>query len=525
LALSLSTGYEIPTTTSQTNWNTAYNNRITSATSPLTITSNALSLGTVPVSSGGTGATTFATNNVLLGNGTSALQVVAPGTSGNVLTSNGTTWTSAAAGVPYSGATGAVDLGAFDLKVNGLTVGRGKEGVASNTAIGFASLASNTTTGVNNTGIGYAALSANTNGSNNTASGFGALNVNQGGSHNSAYGHRSLLANVSGGMNTSMGSFSLSANTASNNTAFGYGALANNVGGTNNVAQGGNSLSNNISGSDNTAIGMNGMLMNTTGSYNTTLGSLADINANNLSNSIALGYGARVLASNTIQLGSDGSSLTLGGNTYTTTAISNVRTSGTLTLKDVTYPNTHRSTAGDVLTISNTGTASWAAPSTTATSYSGTLPIANGGTNSTATATNGGVGYGTGTAHAYTSAGTSGQVMISAGAAAPTWATLQAGSAITISNSGGVITIAAAIRPISDEFTATAGQTVFTLSQTPLTNPTTSPVRPNVWMFINGVRTKNLAYAVSGTTVTYTASSNNSYTLVVGDRIQFDYAY
>jgi hypothetical protein len=37
-------------------------------------------------------------NNVLLGNGTSAVQVVAPGTAGNVLTSNGTTWTSAAGG-------------------------------------------------------------------------------------------------------------------------------------------------------------------------------------------------------------------------------------------------------------------------------------------------------------------------------------------------------------------------------------------------------------------------------------------
>jgi hypothetical protein len=34
-------------------------------------------------------------NNVLLGNGTGAPLVVAPGTSGNVLTSNGTTWTSA----------------------------------------------------------------------------------------------------------------------------------------------------------------------------------------------------------------------------------------------------------------------------------------------------------------------------------------------------------------------------------------------------------------------------------------------
>jgi len=34
-------------------------------------------------------------NNVLLGNGTGAPLVVAPGTAGNVLTSNGTTWTSA----------------------------------------------------------------------------------------------------------------------------------------------------------------------------------------------------------------------------------------------------------------------------------------------------------------------------------------------------------------------------------------------------------------------------------------------
>ena len=45
-------------------------------------------------SNGGSGATTLAANNVLLGNGSSAMQVVAPSTSGNVLTSNGTTWQS-----------------------------------------------------------------------------------------------------------------------------------------------------------------------------------------------------------------------------------------------------------------------------------------------------------------------------------------------------------------------------------------------------------------------------------------------
>jgi len=46
------------------------------------------------VSSGGTGASTLTANNVILGNGTSAVQFVDPGTSGNVLTSNGTTWIS-----------------------------------------------------------------------------------------------------------------------------------------------------------------------------------------------------------------------------------------------------------------------------------------------------------------------------------------------------------------------------------------------------------------------------------------------
>jgi uncharacterized protein (TIGR02145 family) len=52
--------------------------------------------GILPVANGGTGAQTLTENSVLLGNGTSPIQAVAPGTSGNVLTSNGTTWTSAA---------------------------------------------------------------------------------------------------------------------------------------------------------------------------------------------------------------------------------------------------------------------------------------------------------------------------------------------------------------------------------------------------------------------------------------------
>jgi hypothetical protein len=50
--------------------------------------------GTLPVGNGGTGRSTLTLNNVILGNGTSQVQQVAPGASGNLLTSNGTTWQS-----------------------------------------------------------------------------------------------------------------------------------------------------------------------------------------------------------------------------------------------------------------------------------------------------------------------------------------------------------------------------------------------------------------------------------------------
>lgn len=59
--------------------------------------------GVLNVSKGGTGSTTLTVNNVILGNGTNAVQFVAPGTTGNLLTSNGTTWVSSPA--PATGVT------------------------------------------------------------------------------------------------------------------------------------------------------------------------------------------------------------------------------------------------------------------------------------------------------------------------------------------------------------------------------------------------------------------------------------
>jgi hypothetical protein len=55
------------------------------------------------------------------------------------------------------------------------------------------------------------------------------------------------------------------------------------------------------------------------------------------------------------------------------------------------------------------------------THVSGTLPIANGGTNNTATPTAGGVAYGTGTSYAVNAAGPAGYVLTSGGAAPPVW--------------------------------------------------------------------------------------------------------
>ena len=68
--------------------------------------------GTLAVGNGGTGLTTLTANNVILGNGSSTPTFVAPGTTGNVLKSNGTTWTSAAEDAQvYPGAGMAVSTG------------------------------------------------------------------------------------------------------------------------------------------------------------------------------------------------------------------------------------------------------------------------------------------------------------------------------------------------------------------------------------------------------------------------------
>jgi hypothetical protein len=87
--------------------------------------------GTLTPVGGGTGLATIPSGNVILGNGTSAVAVVAPGTAGNVLTSTGSAWISSAGGgggTPGGNTTefqynnGGVFAGAANLTTDGANV-------------------------------------------------------------------------------------------------------------------------------------------------------------------------------------------------------------------------------------------------------------------------------------------------------------------------------------------------------------------------------------------------------------------
>ena len=200
--------------------------------------------------------------------------LTAVGATGNVLTSNGTAWTSAAPASTVAGSTTQVqynNAGAlagsanftFDgtnitvagkATIQGLTVGLGSGAVAENTAVGVSALLANTA-GATNTAIGSAALTANTTGNLNTAVGSNSMLSNLGGSNNTAIGRSALRGNTGGVQNTASGSSALFANTTGNyNTATGASALATNLTGNYNTAIGRNAL-NLATGSGNTGVG------------------------------------------------------------------------------------------------------------------------------------------------------------------------------------------------------------------------------------------------------------------------------
>jgi hypothetical protein len=166
--------------------------------------------------------------------------------------------------------------------------------------------------------------------------------------HNVAIGPNALIAITTGDANIAVG-FSLTSNTeGSVNTSVGYGALKENLTGNYNSGYGRGALIENTTGSGNTAYGWDALSENKTGSYNTAVGAKADLGADNLTNATAIGNGAIVTASNTMQLGN--------------TSVTNVKTSGSVTAGAITIPNTD-GVSGQVLKTNGSGTLSWAGSS------------------------------------------------------------------------------------------------------------------------------------------------------------------
>jgi hypothetical protein len=140
------------------------------------------------------------------------------------------------------------------------------------------------------------------------------------------------------------------------------------------------------------------------------------------------------------------SSLSIGGNAATATSATNATNATNLALTNDTTTNaTHYPLLGDATSgndaIKVSSTKLTFNPSTgvlSATTFSGsgaslsslsagsissgTLAVARGGTNGSATPTAGAVAYGNGSAYVFTLAGSAGQVLTSNGSGAPTWA-------------------------------------------------------------------------------------------------------
>ena len=474
-----------------------------------------------------------------------------------------------------------------NLNVNGLSVGRGASNQSNNNAYGYAALGSNTTGNYNNA-FGFQALTANTTGQQNAAFGEYVIPKNTTGNYNVGFGKMALLNNLSGDGNVGIGINSLQTNTIGTyNTGIGYNTNvgsnnltnataigANATVNTSNTIQLGNSSVTNV----NTSGAINSPIYASTPQTLTDAATISWNPLNGLNAGVILGGNRTLSFSSTPIAGSYGTLVVtqdatggrtlalpslankiLGSTSTTTIGLSTAAnaidlinfyfdgtnyfwnigqgygTASSLTASNIAggaagsipYQTAAGATSllakgldGQILTLAS-GLPSWSAAPVTGVSTA-TSPLSISGTTislSTVPVSSGGTGV-------TTSTGT-GNLVLSASPSFSGTPSLPTGTIgvtqAATDNSTALATTAyvkSAIRLNNEEVnvtTQTGATATFTLAQTPL--------GAKVFMYINGTRIKNGAYTVSGVTVTYTAANNNSYALVSGDRVQFDYSY
>jgi hypothetical protein len=347
-----------------------------------TLTAGTWNASTIGVAYGGTGATTL--TGYVKGSGTSALTAVTsiPNTD---ITGLGTMSTQNASSVAITGGSGAFST----LKTLGLTgylYGNDTSAVTASTTIPTSALSGSF---VSTFSAGTTGFTPNTN-STGAITLSGTLNVANGGT----------------GVTSSSGANSVVLRDANSNITTnclfeGYA----------NVAASGTTITLTASSSQNYVItGSGGQTIKLPNATTLPAGALFTFNNNQTSGAITVVNNSSTTIA-TIQ----------SGGYVTIVLLDNSTAAGSWDRHDQTPSNVSWST----------NTFDYPGSITSATWNGNTIAINRGGTNGTATPTAGAIAYGSGTAYAFTAAGTSGQVLTSAGSGTPTWSTPTAYATVT----------------------------------------------------------------------------------------------